>query len=521
MTSSTPYLDALSSHFPQQCSSIMASLSSEQARSTVDTLLAFASGGECPKDVSPQGQLEWARKQPDAMRAIQDMHVQKCTKRGRAASTDGEGVGSEVKRQKTTDVLEDDRPIFTLPSISTTSPVRKKVDITIHEKTIRFVNPSSRAVEAAIPLSSLSRAFLVPTRGKAKQHWTVVILSSDVPEKGKATTSNPHQIIFGLDAISTSKFDTTSYSGSSAPSTSTVTKGDETLAPLREFLTHLPIPALEASATVFRSACATPKSGHSAAGVDAYLAAKQGTLWFFDSGILWGESKPCEFWAVGDLVPKDGVRMISATGRTCSVILGRKAPPSTSTDDPKGEDDVGAGGGDIVETEFSMVDGREQDPINAWVRQRKHLMGKGSAPPSPKPEQGTSGKKTSPQEQPSTGGATAANGPAWDDSDSDDEDYENSSEDIGNSSSSDSEASDRGSSGNLEDGSEEEDNGGSDAVGEESGEESEEELQEKHHPLMRPGAMPRMSKAAIDVVVDMVNEDMMGGSEEEDELDDS
>ncbi|OJA14384.1 hypothetical protein AZE42_07742 [Rhizopogon vesiculosus] len=207
MTSSgTPYLDALSSHLPQQCSSIMASLSSEQARSAVDTLLAFASGGECPKDVSPQGQLEWARKQPDAMRAIQDMLIQKGTKRGRAASTDGE---------------EDDT--------------------------------SSRAVEAAIYPSCLSRASLVPTRGKAKQHWTVVILSSDVHEKGKATISDPHQIIFGLDAISTCKFDTTSYTGFSTPSTSTVTKGDETLAPLREFLTHLPIPVLEASAAVFRN----------------------------------------------------------------------------------------------------------------------------------------------------------------------------------------------------------------------------------------------------------------------------
>jgi hypothetical protein len=33
--------------------------------------------------------------------------------------------------------------------------------------------------------------------------------------------------------------------------------------------------------------------------------------------------------------------------------------------------------------------------------------------------------------------------------------------------------------------------------------------------------MPRMSKATIDAVVDMVNEDMVGDSEEEDELDDS
>lgn len=515
MSSSTPYLDALSKHFPAECSSIIDSLSSEHARSTVDTLLGFAFGGDCPTDMSALGQLGWARDQPAAMRAIQDLAVQKGTKRGRAASTDEEGAGSNSKRPKTMDVLEDDRPIFTLPSISTTSPVRKKVDITIHEKTIRFINSSSRAVEASIAISNISRTFLVPTRGKAKQHWTVVMLSSDVPGKGRATTSNPHQIIFGLDAISASKFDTTSYSGSSTPSTSTVAKGEETLPVLHEFLTHLPISLLEASATVFRSACATPKSGHCAAGIDAYFAAKPGTLWFFDSGILWGESKPCEFWAVGDLVPKDGIRLISATGRTCSVILGRKISPSTEEHNDKEN-----GEGDIVETEFSMVDGREQDPINAWARQRKHLFGKGSAPPPPK---ATSGKKATTEEGPSIGGNTATNGPAWDDSDSDDDDYEiASSEDIDNSSSSDSEASDVGSGSQPDDGSEEEDNRGSDANnGEESGEESEEELQEAHHPLLRPGAMPKMSKATINAVVDMVTEDWIEGSEEEDELDDS
>ncbi|KAG1851719.1 hypothetical protein F4604DRAFT_1807303 [Suillus subluteus] len=454
MSSSTPYLDALSKHFPAECSSIIDSLSSEHARSTVDTLFAFAFGGDCPTDMSALGQLGWARDQPAAMRAIQDLAVQKGTKRGRAASTDEEGVGSNSKRPKTTDV--DDRPIFTLPSISTTSP-------------------------ASISISNISRTFLVPTRGKAKQHWTVVMLSSDVPGKGRATTSNPHQIIFGLDAISASKFDTTSYSSSSTPSTSTVAKGEETLRPTRVFGTS-PYFSSRGSATVFRSACATSKSGHCAAGIDAYFAAKPGTLWFFDSGILWGESKPCEFWAVGDLVPKDGIRMISATGRTCSVILGRKISPSGEEQNDKENAE-----GDILETEFSMVDGREQDPINAWARQRKHLFGKGSAPPPPKPQ----------VEGPSIGGNTATNGPAWDDSDSDDEDYEiASSEDIDNSSSSDSEASDVGSGSQPDDGSEEEDNRGSDANdGEESGEESEEE----------------MSKATINAVVDM----------EEDELDDS
>ena len=51
------------------------------------------------------------------------------------------------------------------------------------------------------------------------------------------------------------------------------------------------------------------------------------------------------------------------------------------------------------------------------------------------------------------------------------------------------------------------------------------ELDPKHHPLLRPGAMPRMSRAAVEAVVGMVEQDLMGGrkraaaadSEDEDE----
>ena len=57
----------------------------------------------------------------------------------------------------------------------------------------------------------------------------------------------------------------------------------------------------------------------------------------------------------------------------------------------------------------------------------------------------------------------------------------------------------------------------------------EEELDPARHPLMRPGAMPRMSKAAIEAAVGMVTDNLLGGSanahvgddeDEEDELED-
>jgi hypothetical protein len=46
------------------------------------------------------------------------------------------------------------------------------------------------------------------------------------------------------------------------------------------------------------------------------------------------------------------------------------------------------------------------------------------------------------------------------------------------------------------------------------------ELDPAHHPLLRAGAVPRMSKGARDMVVGIVEEAFMGsGGQEEDELD--
>ncbi|KAH0834133.1 hypothetical protein J3R83DRAFT_11423 [Lanmaoa asiatica] len=502
MGSTTPLLDILSAHLPPAISAELLALSSSQSRSTVETLLSFALGADCPTRL-PNVRQEWSRTQPAALNALQDCLGTKAPKRPRD-SQDADGA-SEPKRQKTVQEDTDDPPLFTLPSISTTSPVRKKVDVTVHARSIRFVNPTTRALESSIPLPSISRTFLLPTRGKAKGHWTVVLLPTDVPDKAKTSPSSAQQVIFGLDALSAARFETTSYSsGTSTPnSTTTVAKGEETATSVRKFLSHIPAPLLEPSATVFRSACATAKSGQGAAGIDAYLSAKSGTLWFFDTGILWGESKPCEFWALADLVAKDGVRLISATGRTCSVILSRKSGEESNG---LGVDKNGEGEDEVVETEFSMVDGREQDPINAWARNRKHLFGKGPASASPSSRQ-TAGNSSSKEARPSHLPNGTAKGPAWDDSDSDDDDFEAaSSEDLEHSTT----HSDESEDGSQSDGAEES----------WDEREDEEEPEEAHHPLLRPGAMPRMSKAAIDMVVDMVHGDLADdASDEEDELD--
>ena len=506
MGSDTPILDILATHLPAAISSTELSGLPSQS---LETLLAFALGADCPARLPDATRHDWSRTQPAALKALQDALGPKAAKRARESHDTDDPT---PKRQKTTpdDNDADDAPRFTLPSISTTSPVRKKVDVTVHARSIRFVNPNTRVLEASVPLASITRAFLLPTRGKTKGHWTVVLLPADVPDKAKASPSTAQQVIFGLDALSAAPFKTTSYTTLGTTSTSVFAKGAETASALRDLLSHIPVPLLEPSATVFRSASATPKAGHGAAGIDAYLAAKSGTLWFLDAGILWGESKPCEFWPVGDLLPRDGVRLISATGRTCSVILSRTTA--------EGKEDGQDAEDGVVETAFSMVDGKEQDPIDAWARHRKHLFGKGKAGAGASSSQAAGSSKEARPTQFGANGTATVKGAAWDDSDSDDGDFEASSEDLGHSSSNEDEDSEgEGGSGAASGG----ENGSAHSEGvEESGDDSEvEELDPAHHPLLRPGAMPRMSRAAIDKVVDMVHRDLVeDASEEEDEL---
>ncbi|KAI6041738.1 hypothetical protein EDC04DRAFT_1199598 [Pisolithus marmoratus] len=526
MSTKTPLLDALLPRLPNEFSPL-GCLSTESSRKDVETLLFFALGGDCPTSMSPETRKDWVQRQPEAVRAIQSIHGLDSKSFKRTLEDEDTGVAQSSKRPRTEQVENDenDPPLFTLPAISTTSPVRKKVDITVHSRSIRFVNPSSRALEASIPLTSITRAFLLPTRGKARDHWTVVLLCSDAPlDKGKAGTvahkqaKQNQQVIFGLDALSTTQFATTSYSfftkangnsvassRSMATTTETIAKGSETRSSLRKLLSFLSVPLLEPSAGVFRSACAHNKAGDCAAGIDAYLSAKSGTLWFFDRGILWGESKPCEFWAVEDLTARNGVKLLSATGRTCSVILRRRRTGITTESGNDSDEE------EFSETEFTMVDGKEQDPISAWVRERNDILGR---PPGSVPEKTSvqKGEKTKPI------AGTSVNGPAWDDSDSDDDFCADSPDSASNGSDSSDDSNDEHP--DISDASDDDDRSGYDDDDDKQ-EETDGELDVARHPLLRPGAMPKMSRAAVNSVVDMVNEEFgFAGDGEEDELQD-
>jgi hypothetical protein len=516
MSQDTLYYRAVCTSLPTHFATELHALCQSAAAETVlESLIRFVVGADCLPSASAEARQDWADKQIEVKKALESLQRPGHTDSKRPRQED-ESDSQNAKRQRKaheygldTPLQEDDTPLFTLHSISVTSPLRKKLNITIHKHSVRFTQPSSSQVDAIIPVSSLRRAFVVPTRGKSKAYWTVLLLSSDAPDRGKraSASSSNAQIIFGIDAIASSALTTTTHHQSSQPSTKTIRTGSATLSALQDFLSHLPahsLPVLEPSTAVFRSACAGSGSGGNSGtgagakgvpGVEAYRAAKPGTLWFFKEGILW-DSKPCEFWSVEELLNKDeGLRLVSATGRTCTVTLTRKSAEVEDVEVTSSE----YGGEEGIETEFGMVDGREQENIKQWVRQHRHLFGKE--------------KVIAPHAGGSSANKTAKATNQVDDSDDSDEDFEVSGESDGGSVTSDS-SDEEGSnvSGEGSDGDVGESGEGSDA-------DKSEELKEENHPLMRPGAMPRMSRAAINAVVGMV-EDVLRGSDddEEDEL---
>ncbi|KAJ7725302.1 histone chaperone Rttp106-like-domain-containing protein [Mycena maculata] len=488
MSTTTPFLDAISPTFPAELSESLAGFQTPAAAQALDNLIRFVAGGVSP---DPETQQHWSEKQHGALTALGVLTSKSVATNGKRQREQDIDSESGSKRQKTED---DGPPLLTLHAISTTSPVRKKVDITVNGSSVQFLNPSTGAVESSIPLSALTRAFLLPTRGKMKPHWTVVILPSDTPDRGKkpAAQAAP-QIIFGLDATASTTVKYSTYVGST-PDLTTLKGGAPTRAVLLDFIARLRLEVLEPVPAVFRSACpgiAVSASEGGVPGIEAYRAAKGGTLWFLRAGVLWGESKPCEFWPLESLLSKaDGLRVVSATGRTCTVVLTRKSSPEELAELDAGEADPG------VETAFSLIDGKEQEGINKWVREHRDLFGK---------------------EKVAGAGAVQVQ----DDSDEEDDDFEADSESDGGSATSGSSSGDG--SDDDESGSEEaedsDEGGGGD--GDEDGDE-EEELRAENHPLMRPGAMPRMSRTTIDMVAAMMEGELVGDMEDdgEDELED-
>lgn len=482
----------------------------EQAKSLepdlLDAITRFVLGCPCSSDASPEVVSTWEMNQAQAFHAFEQLRSQLYPPSKRTRDDDGDPTASTsietedrlMKKLKSTSASDartvdpNDTALYTIHAISVTSPIRKKVNVAIHRSSIQLTHPSTNAVEFYIPISQLKRAFLLPTKSKTKPHWTVIILSQDTtsPKSAPGSKDESTQIIFGLDEKPTTTMSITDHE--SGPITHP--KGTSTLAFLKKFLSFLPFPPLLPSTAIFKSAVAPagtiPEQEGIVACIEGYRGAKPGALWFFAEGVLW-DTKPAEFWpleslkGMGSMDIIEGVRTVSATGRTCSVIVSRKIP---------GEDDEDED--EYIESDVGMVDGREQDPVGKYVKRFGNLFGKpfaavanGATPSDPKGK----GKAKAVDIPP----------PADDDSDDpEDEDFQMDSEDEDGGSPSASSGSENG-------------EGGAESVAEDASDTDEDdEMDPKHHPLLRPGALPsgmKISKAAIEAAVGIVEKDLLGG----------
>jgi hypothetical protein len=581
MVNPTPYIQAVAPWLPANYPLKLQSLcqSSEDVL-ILEVVLRFLCGGECPPDAAPRVRQEWSEKQRAVMLSIQALrgsaapradpkrkwehepngvddaspkrsrlpnghhhaplpHPHQLPHPSHAPSASppppGTAIPPALRREASPRhlkvspesptphsapaIAQDGHPLFTIHNVSVTSPVRKKVDITVGQSSIQMLNPTTSAIEATLPVAIFVRAFILPTRGKSKPHWTVVLAASDEPGKP--------QIVFGVEAMSPLGYKTTEYSyGPPLKSQTHHPRNTPTIPSLRAFLRYVPAaaPVLEPTTAVFRSAVQpsalnatstqpSPDRPEGVPGIEAYRGSKQGTLWFFREGILWGESKPCEFWAVEDLAGGgEAVRLLSATGRTCSIFL-KRAPKAGRG----GEDDVEMDQ-EGTETEFSMIDGREQEPVSAWVRAHRHLFGQGQAKANgrDKHPNGTSSPRQNgdahsmpngKHEKGYWGKVTLNNLPDGSD-DEDDESYKQSGSEDGSatSSSSSSSGNSNGTRGTASQRSASAEHSNAGSAKEEEDDDDDEMMDPARHPLMHPGAMPkRITREAVEMAVGMVN----------------
>jgi Histone chaperone Rttp106-like len=117
----------------------------------------------------------------------------------------------------------------------------------------------------------------------------------------------------------------------------------------------------------------TVERGVPLAGITAFRGVRETSLWFFDGMGILADARPAEFWALADLARGEaGVRVRTATGRTCSVVLTRLA--ARGNDEKDEDEEAGEGEGEEEEeTEFQMIDGKVREVILEWV-QRSHFL---------------------------------------------------------------------------------------------------------------------------------------------------
>ncbi|KZS95410.1 hypothetical protein SISNIDRAFT_494346 [Sistotremastrum niveocremeum HHB9708] len=491
---SVNYFDELSKYRPSVLKTPQyAELASTPgSQNLLENILRFVLGdipaGTATENGNAHQLEEWRAAQESFKRALQNLngpiHVRAREDDAVPGADNTNGKKAKLDSGDEASSGGDSEKLFTLHAISVTSPIRKKVDITVTTNSIIFTNQSSGDREASVTISSYDRAFLLPTPKKPKPSITVVLYSDTKPAE---------QVIFAVDATSTAPLKTTSFPNNT-PVSETHPKGTQTEPLFRRFLSHLStLPLIEHNAAHFVSQAGL-------ACIDCYKGAKDGHLYFFKQGVLFGEKKPCEFIPVVQL---QSVWTVSPSGRNFTIALQKRS--DVAGDDVE-EDEDDTGGGAI--TEFSLIEGKEMDVVTGWIRRHEKFFGNGKKSKSASASTPATEDEAPKKLDKGKGKATDADMEEDDlealGEESDDEDFQADSDSDGGSPSSGSSNEDSDGGGDDDDADDEDT--------EDQGDDADGPLDEALHPLLRPGAMPKMSKAAMDMVVDMVEEDLGAGS---------
>jgi hypothetical protein len=504
----------------------------------IDTALRLASGGPSRPDDAPSIRDSWLAIQTSVQHALNALHPpsqQQPAKRKHSPSTSSPLPSSSTinnnnnnnKKPKCEDAGDgdddkDDVPQLTLHAISATAPVRHKVDITLHARTLRLAHSTTGASTARCARTALTRVFLLPSRARSSGalQWTALLLAGDKPappaprsgKEAKATTTVRFELACSVpDSPNPATIPRMTVHASARPSSSTF----QATTSAREAVFTL----LSSTISGTPVALTTVERGAPLAGITAFRGVRETSLWFFDdgganagAGIL-ADGRPAEFWALEDLARGEaGVRVRTATGRTCSVVFMRRT--GEHGDGEEEEEEEGE------ETEFQMIDGKERERILEWVRRHRGAFGITKNREDHDDDNGAKAKASS------LGAANGQEKEPGKDGDSDsDSDFEESGESDGGSPS----------SGSSRSGSVSVSRSGSD-VGSDAGTGTDDEDDEprgesesgsgdnegggciapmelddpKHHPLLRAGALPKMSRAAMDAAVGLVVGDLVG-----------
>ncbi|KAH9177259.1 hypothetical protein EDB89DRAFT_1844864 [Lactarius sanguifluus] len=502
----TPYLDALLDAVPDDAIplDLKTASTSHSVPKFVDAALRLASGGSSRQDDDARLRDAWPQIQASLQHALHALGSPPAhAKRKRSPSPSPAQAPPTNKKSKHEEEEdgEEDPPHLTLHALSATAPVRHKVDITLHTRSLRLAHATTGALVARCARAALTRGFLLPTRARATgaPQWTALLLAGDtpMPAPSAASRKNNGAGAGAVPHLTSHRSTSTSVVSTSASSSSSLLPTPSTP---HQALLSLLSPLSTSTPTMGTGTYPAPKlvqieRGARLAGITAFRGARETSLWFLDGAGILADTRPAEFWALADLAQGDaGVRVLSATGRTCTVILTRCPPPHTT--EGSEEDDEGE------ETEFQMIDGKEREGIMEWVWKHKSAFGIAVA------QRAGAGA--------STEGGVVARGDS--DSDSDFEQESGGSDDGSPSSSgsgsnpSQQEGSEgSGNESGADDGAE----GSAEAENDDDEGDDEEivELDPKRHPLLRAaaaGAIPKMSRAAVDAAVGLVVDDLVG-----------